>query len=96
MGCFQTAAYSASRHFVMKRHALLLGLFVLVAPALNQPAGLGFGAPVFQRSDLPVSLTNLRSSALGYARKIAFNNHDQVMTRRTSTSRSCLPGCIAP
>jgi DNA-binding beta-propeller fold protein YncE len=31
----------------MKRHALLLGLFVLVASALHQPAGLGFGAPVF-------------------------------------------------
>jgi hypothetical protein len=31
----------------MKRHAQLLGLFVLVASALHQPPGLGFGAPVF-------------------------------------------------
>jgi hypothetical protein len=31
----------------MKRHALLLALCVLVASALHQPAGLGFGAPAF-------------------------------------------------
>lgn len=31
----------------MKRHALLLGLFVLVASALHHPVGLGFGAPAF-------------------------------------------------
>ncbi len=31
----------------MKRHALMVGLFVLVASALHYPAGLVFGAPTF-------------------------------------------------
>lgn len=31
----------------MKRHALMVGLFVLVASALHYPAGLVFGAPAF-------------------------------------------------
>jgi hypothetical protein len=71
----------------MKRHALLLGLFVLVASALHEPAGLGFGASVFPA----VILLPVGFGPEGIAAGIGTTFYVDLATSGDSREFPCIP-----